>query len=221
LERGSIGLPNLDGGNSEWRYCKRRANLIELEITLELHSGRIQLQRGMGGLPDWYFRIARIRSVRYAPSMRMLVAAFSALMLAAQHGLCADDEAKVQSAIQSFYKAFDEGFTGPINFAAADWNHINPNGGRTRGRDATVNEIRSVHRSFLKGTTDRIEAMDVRFASPTVAVGTVASIMSAFTMPDGVKHGTERHIRTFVLVKRADVWLIMQDQNTAVVGTAH
>jgi hypothetical protein len=45
--------------------------------------------------------------------------------------------------------------------------------------------------------------------------------MSAFTMPDGVKHGAERHIRTFVLVKRGDRWLIMQDQNTTILGAAN
>jgi hypothetical protein len=33
-----------------------------------------------------------------------------------------------------------------------------------------------------------------------------------------VKHENERHIRTFVLVRRNDRWLIMQDQNTAVAG---
>ena len=150
--------------------------------------------------------------------MKMFVTAFSALMLSTHYGVCADDETNVRTAIQSFYEAFDDGFTGPINFAADDWCHINPNGGRTRSRDETLKEVRSVHQSFLKGTTDRIENMDVRFASPTVAVGTVTSIMSAFTMPDGVKHGAERHIRTFVLVKRGDRWLIMQDQNTTVLG---
>jgi uncharacterized protein (TIGR02246 family) len=148
--------------------------------------------------------------------MKKLVAVFSTLILTAHYGACADVETNVRTAIQSFYKAFDEGFTGPINFAADDWSHINPNGGRTRSRDETLKEVRSVHQSFLKGTTDRIENMDVRFASPTVAVGTVTSIMSAFTTPDGVKHGAERHIRTFVLVKRGDRWLIMQDQNTTV-----
>ncbi len=112
-------------------------------------------------------------------------------------------------AIQSFYRSFYEGFTGPIEYATDDWNHIIPNGGCARGRDATLKAIRSVHQSFLKGTTDTVEEMEVRFASPSVAIGTVTSILSAFTMPDGVKHGPERHIRTFVLVKRGDRWLIM------------
>ena len=88
-------------------------------------------------------------------------------------------------------------------------------------RDATLKEVRSVHESFLKGTTDRVEDMDVRFASLGVAIGTVTSIMSAFTMPDGVKHGAERHVRTFVLVKRGDRWLIMQDQNTTILRAAN
>ena len=80
-----------------------------------------------------------------------------------------------------------------------------------------MKEVREVHKSFLKGTTDTIEKMDVRFASSDVAVGTVVSVMSPFTSPDGVKHGMERHIRTFVVVKRDDGWRIIQDQNTTIV----
>jgi uncharacterized protein (TIGR02246 family) len=152
--------------------------------------------------------------------MKMLAAAITGLVLIVPTSECADDEASVRVAIRSFYKGFDRGFTGPVNYAAEDWNHINPNGGRTRGADATLKEVRSVHQSFLKGTTDTVQDMDIRFASPSVAVGTVVSMMSAFTMPDGVQHGAERHIRTFVLVKHGDRWLIMQDQNTTVLGAA-
>jgi hypothetical protein len=41
--------------------------------------------------------------------------------------------------------------------------------------------------------------------------------MSPFKSPDGVSHGAERHVRTFVVVKRSGRWLIMQDQNTTMV----
>ena len=126
-------------------------------------------------------------------------------------------EGAVRVTIQAFYKAFDQGFVGPVDFAAEDWNHINPNGGRDRGREETLKDVRAVHQSFLKGTTDTVEDMDIRFATDDVAVGTVTSLMSPFTSPDGVKHGAERHIRTFVVVKRGERWLIMQDQNTTVV----
>jgi len=128
-----------------------------------------------------------------------------------------DREAAVRTAIQAFYKAFDDGFVGPADYATEDWNHINPYGGRDRGREATLNTVREVHKTFLNGTTDTIENMDIRFATQDVAVGTVTSIMSPFTSPDGVKHGAERHIRTFVVVKRGERWLIMQDHNTSVI----
>ena len=128
-----------------------------------------------------------------------------------------DREAAVRTAIQSFYKAFDDGFVGPADYATEDWNHINPLGGRDRGREATLKTVREVHQTFLKGTTDTIENMDIRFADQNVAVGTVTSTMSPFTSPDGVKHGAERHIRTFVVVKRGGRWLIMQDHNTTVI----
>src|SRR5207237_768340 len=126
-------------------------------------------------------------------------------------------EAGVRAAIQAFHKAFDDGFTGPAEYATEDWNHINPLGGRDRGREATLKTVREVHQTFLKSTTDTIENMDIRFADKNVAVGTVTSTMSPFTLPDGVKHGAERHIRTFVVVKRGGRWLIMQDHNTTVI----
>jgi uncharacterized protein (TIGR02246 family) len=77
-----------------------------------------------------------------------------------------------------------------------------------------------VHKTFLKGTTDTVENIDIRFAAQDVAVGTVTSIMSPFTSPDGVKHAAERHIRTFVVLKRGGRWLIMQDHNTTVIELA-
>jgi uncharacterized protein (TIGR02246 family) len=128
-----------------------------------------------------------------------------------------DREAAVRTAIQAFYKAFDDGFVGPADYATEDWNHVNPYGGRDRDREATLKSVRQVHKTFLKGTIDTIENMDIRFATQDVAVGTVTSIMSPFTSPDGVKHSAERHIRTFVVVKRSGRWLIMQDHNTTVI----
>lgn len=128
-----------------------------------------------------------------------------------------DQEPAVRTAIQAFYKAFDDGFVAPAEYATEDWNHISPYGGRDRGREATLKTVRRVHQTFLKGTTDTVENLDIRFAAQDVAVGTVTSVMSPFTSPDGVKHGAERHIRTFVVVKRSGRWLIMQDQNTTVI----
>jgi uncharacterized protein (TIGR02246 family) len=127
-------------------------------------------------------------------------------------------EAEVRSTIQAFYKAFNDGFTQPAGYAAEDWNHINPFGGRTRSREETLKEVREVHQTFLKGATETIENMDIRFATPDVAVGTVVSLVGAFATPDGVKHEPGRSVRTFVVVRRDGRWQIMQDQNTFIQG---
>ena len=130
----------------------------------------------------------------------------------------ADNETPVRQAVQAFYAAFDHGFVdGASAFATEDWNHINPFGGRTSGREAVLKEVAEVHTTFLKGVTDTIENMDVRFATPDTAVATVTSRVSTYTPPDGIRHANERWIRTFVVVRRGGRWLIMQDQNTVVV----
>jgi hypothetical protein len=118
--------------------------------------------------------------------------ALTMIMLSPVSSLSDDREAEVRTVIQSFYKAFDEGFTGPADYATEDWNHINPAGGRDHGREATLKTVRAAHQTFLKGATDTVEKVDIRFASSDVAVGTVVSVASPVTTPDGVKHGTER-----------------------------
>lgn len=129
----------------------------------------------------------------------------------------ADSETPVRQTVEAFYTAYDHGFEGKVEFATEDWNHTNPGGGRARGRDAVLKDVRGVHATFLKGVTDTVENMDVRFATPDVAVVTVTSRTSAYTSPDGIRHPeNEGVIRTFVVVKQSVRWLIMQDQNTII-----
>jgi uncharacterized protein (TIGR02246 family) len=125
-------------------------------------------------------------------------------------------EAGVRRAVNAFYAAFNDGFTSAADFATDEWAHINPGGGWTRGREHVLEEVREVHATFLKGVTDTVDAMDVRFASREVAIVTVTSVMSPFETPDGIRHENERHIRTFVVVRRGGRWLVMQDQNTTI-----
>ena len=148
-----------------------------------------------------------------------LVAAFLLCLPGLAIGQTPSMEKQVSQAVQSFYDAFNShGFGRAANYTTEDWNHINPFGGRTRGREAVLKELKEVHTTFLKGVSDTIESMDIRFANPNVAVVTVTSRMSTFTTPDRVKRENELHIRTFVVVKRSGRWLIMQDQNTLVAG---
>ncbi|HEY0098789.1 MAG TPA: SgcJ/EcaC family oxidoreductase [Pyrinomonadaceae bacterium] len=124
-------------------------------------------------------------------------------------------EKKVRQAVQAFYDAFSsDDFGRAAEYTTEDWNHINPAGGWTRGREAVLKEVKEVHSTFLKGVSDTPEEMSVRFATPAVAVVTVPSRVSTYTTPDGIKHENERQIRTFVVVKRGGRWLIMQDHNT-------
>lgn len=129
----------------------------------------------------------------------------------------ASEEKLVRQAVEAFYVAFNtHGFDRAHEFTTQDWHHINPLGGWTQGREAVLKELKEVHSTFLKGVSDTIENINVRFATPDVAVVTVTSRMSTFTTPDGVTHENEKHIRTFVVVKRSRRWLIMQDQNTTI-----
>jgi uncharacterized protein (TIGR02246 family) len=135
----------------------------------------------------------------------------------ALHAQAPSAEAQVRQTVQAFYDAFNmHRFDHVAEITTDDWNHINPLGGRTRGREQVLAELRGVHNTFLKNVTDRIEKMDVRFASDDVAVATVASRVSTFTTPDGVTHENEQLTHAFVVVKRGDRWLIMQDHNTNV-----
>ena len=53
-----------------------------------------------------------------------------------------DQEPAVRTAIQTFYKAFNDGFVAPADYATEDWNHISPYGSRDRGREAMLKTVR-------------------------------------------------------------------------------
>jgi len=118
----------------------------------------------------------------------VLAVPLNLLIVIGLHAQPATQEAQVRKAVQSFYDAFNShDFRRVPEFTTEDWTHINPLGGWTRGRDAVLKEVREVHASFLKGVTDTIEEMEVKFATANVAIVTVPSRTSPYTSPDGVK----------------------------------
>ena len=128
-----------------------------------------------------------------------------------------EDEAQVRQTVEVFYKAFNShNFDRAPEFTTDDWNHINPNGGWTRGRDAVLAELKRVHSSFLKDVSDTVESLSVRFASDDVALAIVTSHVGTYYQPNGTKHENERQLRCFIVVRRTGRWLIMQDQNTLI-----
>ena len=127
------------------------------------------------------------------------------------------EERSVIEAVKRFYSGFDDGmFPRAEEYTADDWVHVNPFGGRTVGRAATLKDLRAVHSSFLKGVTDTPESFDVKFVSSAVATVIVPSHLSSFTGPDGVRLENQKCIRTFVVVKKSGRWLISHDHNTFV-----
>ena len=126
-------------------------------------------------------------------------------------------EQEVREAVRAFYSAFNaHDFARAAEFTTADWVHINPFGGWTRGRDNVLAELREVHGSFLQGVTDTPDTIVVRLTGATSAVVTVPSRLSTYLTPDGTRHENERQIRTFALIRQEERWRIVQDQNTII-----
>lgn len=64
-------------------------------------------------------------------------------------GQTPSQEKQVRQTVQSFYEAFNShDFSRAEEYTTEDWNHINPLGGWTRGREAVLKELKEVHSTF-------------------------------------------------------------------------
>ena len=135
-------------------------------------------------------------------------------------GQSSQDKEAVKKVVITFQEDFNDGsFKNAATYSTTDWEHINPGGGIDKGRDSVLKTVRAVHQTFLKGVTMRIESMDIRFITPDVAIADVIHKVDNYTTPDGVKHENERHIKTYVVVKKKGKWLLAQDHNTVIRGS--
>ncbi|MEO7309723.1 MAG: SgcJ/EcaC family oxidoreductase [Chitinophagaceae bacterium] len=129
------------------------------------------------------------------------------------------NEQLVKNVVLSFQDDFNEGsFKNAKFYTTADWEHINPGGGITIGREEVLKEVRAVHKTFLKGVSITIESITIRFLTPTVAIADVVHKSSKYELPQGVKHQNERQMKSYVIVKRKKKWLLTLDQNTIIAG---
>lgn len=134
-------------------------------------------------------------------------------------GQSSQDKETIKKVVIAFQEDFNEGsFKNADGYSTPDWRHINPGGGIDKGRDSVLITVRAVHQTFLKGVTMQIESMDIRFLTPDVAIADVIHTVGNYTTPDGVKHENERHIKTYVVVKKKGRWLLAQDHNTVIQG---
>jgi uncharacterized protein (TIGR02246 family) len=118
-------------------------------------------------------------------------------------GQSSQDQEAVKKVVIAFQEDFNDGsFKNAAAYSTTDWEHINPGGGIDKGRDSVLKTVRAVHQTFLKGVTMRIESMDIRFITPDVAIADVIHKVDNYTTPDGDKHENERHIKTYVVVRK-------------------
>ena len=133
-------------------------------------------------------------------------------------GQNAQDERLVKNVVLAYQDDYnDGGFKNVESYTTKDWEHINPIGGITKGRDEVMKELRPLCQTILKGVTLTVESDTIRFLSPTVAIANVVHRCSDYEFPQGVKHHNERHMKTYVIVKRQNKWLLTLDQNTIIV----
>ena len=135
-------------------------------------------------------------------------------------GQSSQDKEAVKKVVITFQDDFNEGsFKNAEAYSTSDWRHINPGGGIDKGRDSVLMTVRAVHQTFLKGVTMQIESMDIRFLTADAAIADVIHKVDTYTTPDGVRHENERHIKTYVVVKKKGRWLLAQDHSTVIQGS--
>ncbi len=127
------------------------------------------------------------------------------------------DKILVRKVVTDFQDDFNEGSFKNVNsYTTKDWEHLNPSGGITVGRENVLKEVRAVHQTFLKGVTMKMESIAIRFITNTVAIADAVHKIDTYTTPNGKQHVNERHIKTYVIVKQKGKWLLTQDQNTII-----
>ncbi|HLO60152.1 MAG TPA: SgcJ/EcaC family oxidoreductase [Bacteroidales bacterium] len=142
---------------------------------------------------------------------------FAVILYLPAIGFCqnVDETEKVKQVIEAFQDDFNNGsFKNAADYTTSDWVHINPGGGIASGRDEVLKEVRSVHQTFLKNVTMKIEWIDIRFLAPSVALAEVVHSISPYELPKGTIHTGEKQTKTYVVIKSGDKWLLTLDQNT-------
>jgi uncharacterized protein (TIGR02246 family) len=148
------------------------------------------------------------------PFLLLITTSFISL---ASIGQNSQDEQLVKKVVIAFQEDFNDGsFKNAPSYTTIDWEHLDPGGGITKGRDEVLKVVRSVHQTFLKGVSITIESMTIRFITPDVAIVAVIHKISTYELPSGVKHENERELKTYVIVKQKGKWLLTHDQNTTI-----
>ena len=127
------------------------------------------------------------------------------------------DKQAIKKVIISFQDDFNDGsFKNAEQYTTEDWVHINPLGGIDKGQKDVLKVVREVHKTFLKGVTMNMTQLSMRFITQDAVIADVVHNVSNYTTPDGTKHENERHVKTYVVVRKKGKWLLTHDHNTIV-----
>lgn len=127
------------------------------------------------------------------------------------------DEESVRKLVLDFQEDFNQGdFQLAEKYATDDWIHINPGGGVDIGKANVLKTVREVHQTFLKGVSITTDSMNISFLSPDVALAVVFHPISTYMAPDGSVHKNERHVKSYVAVKKNGMWSLAMDHNTII-----
>ncbi|MCC5930739.1 MAG: SgcJ/EcaC family oxidoreductase [Cyclobacteriaceae bacterium] len=127
------------------------------------------------------------------------------------------DEEAVREIVLDFQDDFNEGsFLKAETYTTNDWIHIHPLGGMDIGREPVLRTVREVHQSFLKGITMTTDSMQVRFIKPDVALVIAYHTIDDYITPDNVKYVNQQQIKSYIIIKENNKWLMAFDHNTIV-----
>jgi uncharacterized protein (TIGR02246 family) len=106
-------------------------------------------------------------------------------------------------------KAFASLFTEDADF-------VNVAGAWWKGRAEIEQMHRASHATMFKESTLSIEAVDIRFLTPDIAIAHVLTGLVGQKMPDGTVVPPRRALLTQVLQKQGGKWMIVAAHNTDV-----
>ncbi|HWZ03766.1 MAG TPA: hypothetical protein VNX40_09155 [Mucilaginibacter sp.] len=153
-------------------------------------------------------------------NMKVCLLMFLAFILSnTSFGQSSKNEQLVKNVVLAYQDDYNDGaFKNVESYTTRNWEHINPIGGITKGRDSVMGELRPLCQTILKGVTLTVESIAIRFLSPTVAIANVVHKCSDYEFPAGVQHHNERHMKTYIIVKKQNKWFLTLDQNTIIVA---
>ena len=153
-------------------------------------------------------------------NMKVCLLMFLAFILSnTSFGQSSKNEQLVKNVVLAYQDDYNDGaFKNVESYTTRNWEHINPIGGITKGRDSVMGELRPLCQTILKGVSLTVESTTIRFLSPTVAIANVVHKSSDYEFPAGVKHHNERHMKTYIIVKKQNKWFLTLDQNTIIVA---